>query len=322
MIGILLTNLGTPDAPTTAAVRRYLAEFLADRRVVEIPKLAWWPILHGLVLRLRPRRSAKLYQKIWTAKGSPLLIHSQQLAQNLQLALTLSSAKPVTVALGMRYGNPSISQAFAKFQQKNIQQLIVLPLYPQYAAATTGSTFDAVTNILKSWRFVPKFHFIQEYYTEPKYISALTAHIRTQLQHCKPNAHIVFSFHGLPKRNASLGDPYQQQCEATAQKLANKLQLPGKNWSLAFQSRFGRAEWLQPYCDQTLQRLAKRGKKNVVVVCPGFAVDCLETLEEIALQYRDVFLQAGGKHFHYIPALNASDAHVEMLMALVKKHLR
>jgi protoporphyrin/coproporphyrin ferrochelatase len=313
MIGVLLTNLGTPEQATTAAVRRYLAEFLADPRVVEIPKFIWRPILHGIVLRTRPKKSAALYKKIWLPEGSPLLIYSQRLTQNLQQYLYNQN---IIVELGMRYGTPSIATALEKLKQKNISSLIVLPLYPQYAAATTASTFDAVTKVLKTWRYIPKLNFIQEYYTDVSYISAVADSIKKY----KPIDHfLLFSFHGLPKRSITLGDPYQQQCLATAQLIAEQLQLNSDQWQVAFQSRFGRTEWLQPYCDQTLRELPKRGIKHVSVVCPGFAVDCLETLEEIAQQNRAIFLQAGGKSFNYIPALNDTDKHINLLADLVTK---
>jgi ferrochelatase len=321
MIGVLLTNLGTPDAPTASAVRRYLTEFLSDSRVVEIPQFLWRPILHGIVLRFRPQRSAKLYQKIWMSEGSPLLVHSQRLAQKIQQELNAKFNKPVTVVLGMRYGNPSIPQALAELQQKNIQQLLVLPLYPQYSAATVGSTFDAVANVIKKWRCVPDLQFISNYYDDANYIAAVGNSIRRHWQQHGQNSHLLFSFHGLPKRCIDLGDPYQQQCQITAKLIADNLQLPQENWSMAFQSRFGRAEWLQPYCDKTLRELPKQGRKNIAVICPGFAVDCLETLEEIAMQNREIFLQAGGKHFAYIPALNDSDDQIRVLLELIAKKL-
>lgn len=304
--GILLTNLGTPSAPTAKAVRKYLAEFLWDPRVVEIPRPLWWLILHGVVLRIRPKKSAKLYQQIWTATGSPLLVNSQRLADKLQKQL----GDKFKVALGMRYGEPSIASALEQLRQHKVDRVVVLPLYPQYSAATTASTFDAIAAVLKKWRYVPELNFMQQYFDHPDYIAAIADSIRQQY---KSDSHLLFSFHGLPKRCTDLGDPYQQQCQTTAQLVAAQLQLSSDKYSVVFQSRFGAAEWIKPYCDETLRNLPKQGIKNVTVVCPGFAVDCLETLEEIAQQNREIFLQAGGENFHYIPALNDSAAHVVML---------
>lgn len=318
MIGILLTNLGTPVSPASTDIRRYLAEFLSDPRVVEIPALIWQPILHGLVLRTRPKKTAKLYQKIWRSEGSPLLIYSVNLAQKLQQQLQSNYDKDITVELGMRYGKPSIAQALEKLKQKNIDKLIILPLYPQYSATTTASTFDAVMRVLKTWRYLSEFHFIQQYYDNADYLSAIVTSIQKQNNN---KNFLLFSFHGLPKRSIALGDPYHQQCLKTAELIAKKLALTKEQWTVAFQSRFGRAEWLQPYCDQTLRELPKRGIKNVSVVCPGFSVDCLETLEEIAMQNRDVFLQAGGENFNYIPALNDGDEQVKMLANLMSTYL-
>lgn len=312
MIGVLLTNLGTPDAPTPAALRCYLAEFLSDPRVIEIPKLLWWPILHGIILRTRPQRSAALYQKIWTPEGSPLLVYSQRLAEKLQQQL----GSNIKVALGMRYGNPSINHALEEL--RNTQKVIILPLYPQYAASTTGSTFDAVVNVLKKWRHVPELHFIQPYHQEPAYIAAITETIR---MHWDGQSHLLFSFHGLPQRAVKLGDPYQRQCQATAYAIAETLHLNPDQWRVVFQSRFGYAEWLQPYCDKTLQSLPQQGIKSVTVVCPGFAIDCLETLEEIMQQNRDIFIKAGGESFRYIPALNNSEAHIKMITMIIHKYM-
>lgn len=314
MLGILLTNLGTPTAPTTAAVRRYLAEFLADPRVVEIPRPLWWLILHGIVLRIRPRRSAALYRKIWTTEGSPLLVNSQRLTNALQTELANNNCK---VVLGMRYGKPAIAQALNELRAHAVKRIIILPLYPQYSAATTASTYDAVAATLKNWRAIPAIQLLNSYYDQPLYIAAIANSIRNYWQTHGQNDHLLFSFHGLPKRCIELGDPYQQQCYATAQLVAEKLQLALEHWSVAFQSRFGAAEWLQPYCDKTLQAMPTQGKKNVAVICPGFAVDCLETLEEIAQQYRTLFLQAGGESFNYIPALNDSTEQVALLKQLI-----
>lgn len=321
--GILLTNLGTPAAPTAKAVRKYLAEFLWDPRVVEIPRPIWWLILHGIVLRVRPKKSAKLYQAIWGAEGSPLLMYSQRLAANLQTQLNASSGlasrdEEYVIALGMRYGAPSIENALNELRNHKVERIIVLPLYPQYSAATTASTFDAIAKALNKWRYIPQIKFIQQYFNHPKYIAAVANSIAEQKQ---ANSHLVFSFHGLPKRCVDLGDPYQLQSQTTAELIAKKLQLSKENYSVVFQSRFGAAEWLKPYCDEMLRNMPKQGIKDVTLVCPGFAVDCLETLEEIAQQNREIFLQAGGERFSYIPALNDSDQHAELLVNLVNSPL-
>lgn len=314
--GILLVNLGTPNFPTTSSVRAYLKEFLSDPRVVEIPRALWWPILHGIVLRVRPKRSAALYQKIWTPEGSPLLINSQKLCQALEKFLNERGQPTIPVTLGMRYGQPSISQALAMLQRAKLQRLIVLPLYPQYSASTTASTFDALNKTLKTWRHIPEIQFISHYHHERSYLSAWTQHLQKHWQKNSDN-HLLFSFHGLPQQVVDKGDPYQQQCHTTAQAIAQGLGLNATQWSLAFQSRFGRAKWLQPYCDKTLEAMPKQGKKNVTVACPGFAVDCLETLEEIAMQNKKIFLEAGGESFAYVPALNASELHVKMLAEII-----
>lgn len=322
--GILLTNLGTPAAPTTKAVRKYLAEFLWDPRVVEIPRPVWWLILHGIVLRVRPKKSAKLYQAIWMEEGSPLLIYSQRLAENLQIKLNASHGlsdrdETHTVRLGMRYGQPSIENALNELRDHKVDRVIVLPLYPQYSAATTASTFDAIAKTLKKWRYIPQIKFIQQYFNHPEYITAVANSIAEQK---RSNSHLVFSFHGLPKRCVDLGDPYQQQSHATAELIAAKLRLSKKDYSVVFQSRFGAAEWLKPYCDETLRSMPKQGIKDVTLVCPGFAVDCLETLEEIAQQNRETFLEAGGEKFSYIPALNDAQQHTELLVSLINNEIK
>ena len=316
MIGILLTNLGTPAAPTPQAVRRYLAEFLSDRRVVEIPTPLWWLLLHGFVLRTRPKHSAKLYQQIWTEQGSPLLVHSTELAHQLQQRL-----KEHKVVLAMRYGEPSIAAGLKQLQTAGVTTLLVLPLYPQYSSATVGSTFNAVSRVLQTWRYLPKLNFINGYFDHPLYIQMLADQIKHYWQQNPQGEKLLFSFHGLREKTIQLGDPYYDQCRQTAQLIAHTLGLSAHQWLTVFQSRFGRTEWLKPYCEQTLQQLAKQGIKRVDIVCPGFAVDCLETLEEIALRNKTTFLQAGGQVYDYIPALNDSEAHISYLMTLIKQNL-
>ncbi len=319
--GILLVNLGTPEAPTPAAVRRYLAEFLADPRVTELPRWLWWLILHGIILRFRPGPVAQKYQKIWTAQGSPLLSISQAQVQALQQVLINSSItgsnRAITVALGMRYGNPSIAAGLEQLRQAKARRIIILPLYPQYSSPTTGSTFDAVSTVLKQWRWVPEIHFISHYYDHPAYIQALATHIQNYWHRQGIPDKLLFSFHGVPKRFWLAGDPYSHQCHQTAEWIAHELKLPTARWQVVFQSRFGREEWLRPYTDETLTQLGQAAVKRIDVICPGFAADCLETLEEINEENRQLFLTAGGREFHYIPALNDSPGHIQALWKIL-----
>ncbi len=317
LTGVLLVNLGTPDAPTAPALRRYLAEFLADPRVIEIPKIIWSLILHGIILRVRPKKSAAKYQTVWTDEGSPLLAISKRQSSAIQAQLGDSAS----VKLGMRYGNPSITKALREFQAEGVRKIIVFPLYPQYAAATTGSTFDAVTRELQKWRFVPELHFINSYCDNSLFIDALAKSIQEDFdQHGKPEK-LLLSYHGMPKRNLELGDPYYCLCQKTTRLVAEKLGLQKDEYLSTFQSRFGYAEWLQPYTDATLEELAKTGTKNVAIVSPAFSADCLETLEELAVENREIFLHAGGTNYRYIPALNTREDHIAALTEIVRKHL-
>ena len=319
--GILITNLGTPEAPTPAALRKYLAQFLSDPRVIETPRLLWWPVLHGIILRLRPRRSARAYRQVWTEAGSPLLDISQRQCKALRSALGEVVEAPYRVELGMRYGNPSIAAALDRLRSGHVDKLLVLPLYPQYSAATTASTFDAVAEVLKTWRRVPEFRMINSYHDDPGYIAALAENVRDHwARHGKPDK-LLFSFHGLPETYILAGDPYQDECLATARLVAKQLELPGDTWEVSFQSRFGPRKWLQPYTDKLLRNWGRRGIGTVQVICPGFAADCLETLEEIALQNRDFFLAAGGRDFSYIPALNDSPRHIAALCNIISRHV-
>ena len=317
--GILITNLGTPDAPTPAAVRRYLAEFLSDPRVVEMPRWLWMLALHGIILRIRPARAAKSYQSVWDEKGSPLLYISEELAAGLKQACQ-GFAGPVRVELAMRYGQPSIEAGLQALKQAGARRVLLLPLYPQYSATTTATTFDAVSKVLQKWRWIPELRMINHYHDHPAYISALADSIRACWQAHEQPDKLLFSFHGLPKKYLLKGDPYFCECQTTARLVAENLRLEADKWSISFQSRFGREEWLQPYTDHTLQQWGEQGIQHVQVVCPGFSVDCLETLEEIAVENRDIFLAAGGTQYSYIPALNAEDGHIAMLMELIKQH--
>ena len=319
-IGILLTNLGTPDAPTKHALRSYLSEFLSDPRVIELPRPVWWLILHGIILRVRPARSAKAYQKIWTENGSPLTVIAQKQVAAIQEKLDASSPGLYCIELGMRYGNPSIASALEKLKQANAQRIIVFPLYPQYSAATTASTFDAVTKILNTWRWLPELRMINHYHDNKGYIDALAESIN---EHWKANNRpekLLFSFHGIPKAYFDAGDPYYCECHKTARLVSEKLGLNEQDWLLSFQSRFGPKEWLKPYTDITLKEWGKKGIKSVDVICPGFSADCLETLEEINIQNREFFLSSGGEKFSYIPALNNRASHTSALAEIILNH--
>jgi ferrochelatase len=319
-IGVLLANLGTPDEPTPQALRRYLAEFLWDPRIVEMSRPLWWLALHGIILRVRPRRSAESYKKVWTEEGSPLLSISMRQAIALQDRLEERFSAPVKVELGMRYGNPSIAEALERLHKINATRVVVLPLYPQYSATTTASTFDAIADELKQWRRVPELRFINSYHDELGYISALAASVREQWDKTGQAEKLLFSFHGTPKRYFLSGDPYFCLCQKTARLVAEQLGLDENAWQVSYQSLFGREEWLKPYTSDVLEEWGGHGLAHLDVICPGFSVDCLETLEEIAMENKEVFEEAGGGKFHYIPALNDRTDHVDMMANLVQKH--
>ncbi len=326
-IGVLLVNLGTPEAPTPGAVRRYLAEFLADPRVVEIPRVAWRPILHGVVLRVRPAQSARKYAAIWTRDGSPLLVHSVR-QRSLLMGLLGERLKALglpgdlaVVDLGMRYGSPTIGPALERLKAAGCDRILVVPLYPQYAASATASAFDAVFAAALRMRRVPGLRTIDAFHDDPGYIRALAQCVNDYwMRHGRPD-HLVLSFHGVPRRTLDLGDPYFCQCQKTARLLVAELGLVGKQVTVSFQSRFGRAEWLTPYTALTVAALAREGKRRVDVFCPGFVSDCLETLEEIGMEVRETFLGAGGKEFHAIPCLNEQAPWIAALADLVLRHL-
>lgn len=321
-LGVLVTNLGTPDAPETGALRRYLKEFLWDPRVVEVPRPLWWLILNGVILRIRPKRSAEAYRTVWTDEGSPLLSCARAQVAGIRERLSDRMAGPVQVVLGMRYGNPSIPAALAELQAANVQRLLVLPLYPQYSASTTASTFDAVAAVLMRWRLIPELRFIARYHDEEGYLDALAASIREHWAVHGRGEHLVMSFHGVPRRYLDSGDPYHCQCVKTGRLLAERLALEDGSWSTTFQSRFGREEWLKPYTDESIRALGRRGLKRIDVVCPGFSADCLETLEEIAVQNAEFFHEAGGEELSYIPCLNTRADHLDFLVELALRHLQ
>jgi ferrochelatase len=318
--GILLTNLGTPDAPTSTALRAYLKEFLWDKRIVDLPRPLWWMILQA-ILTFRPAISAKNYKKIWTEAGSPLLAISEQQLSAVRQRLSALTQAPIEMELGMRYGNPSIKQALQKLRDANASRVLVLPLYPQYSSSTTASTFDAIAETVKDWRWVPEFRFINGYHDDPLYIEALVNSVRESWKKNGQSQLLLFSFHGTPKRFLTSGDPYHCFCQTTARLVAEQLGIVQNRWQVTFQSIFGREEWLQPYTINTLETLAKSGVKSVDVICPGFSADCLETLEEIDQLNRQAFLKAGGESFHYIPALNDRPDHIDALMGQITNHI-
>ncbi len=318
---IVYCNLGTPDEPTAPAVRRYLAEFLGDPRVVEIPRLAWLPILHGIILRTRPAKSAAKYASIWTPEGSPLKVWTEKQATLLRGYLG-ERGHQVTVRHAMRYGNPSIPAVLDELKAQGVTRILVLPAYPQYSGTTTASVIDAVTAWSRPVRHLPELRFVNRYHDDPGYIQALARSIRAHWMSQGRGDHLVMSFHGVPERTLKLGDPYHCECRKTARLLAEALGLAPDRYTLTFQSRFGKAKWLEPYTEPTLVALAKKGLKNVDVVCPGFTSDCLETLEEINMEARHAFLHAGGQQFQYIPCVNDSPEWIRALTDLAERHLQ
>jgi ferrochelatase len=319
--GVLLANLGTPAAPTARALRPYLRQFLSDPRVIELPRLQWWLILNLFVLTTRPRASAALYRKVWTAEGSPLLTISRRQAAGLAERLARRAGEPVPVALGMRYGEPSIAAALRELEAAGCRRVLVLPLYPQYAAATTASTFDAVFAELATWRAVPELRTVATYHAEPGYVEALARSIEELWREGGEPERLLLSYHGMPVRYAAAGDPYPGYCQETSRLLGRRLGFPAERTIVAFQSRFGREPWLQPYTDETLKALPRQGLRAVDAVCPGFAADCLETIEEIDGLNRELFLHAGGERFRYVPCLNDRDDHLDFLAELAMRHL-
>lgn len=311
---ILFVNLGSPSSLKTSAVRAFLKRFLWDKRVVNLPRPLWWLILHGVILPFRPKKSAHAYQKIWQPKGSPLVIFTQGLAEKVA---AIYSDENMIVDYAMSYSEPTIASKLADFKEKKASRFVIIPLYPQYSSTTTASVYDAVTAQLAKWRHIPSFCFISDYHQQPLYIQAIANSVLEHWQKQAKAQLLLFSFHGLPDKLTEWGDPYFYQCQETARLIAQKLNLDSSEWKLVFQSRFGRAKWLQPYCVETLQQLPAQGIENIDVICPGFAVDCLETLEEIAMTNQEIFKAAGGKSYTYIPALNDSPAQIELMQALI-----
>lgn len=321
-IGVLLCNIGSPEAPTARALRPYLAQFLGDRRIIEWPRWLWLPVLHGLILNTRPARSARLYQRIWTEQGAPLLAIARRQAKGLQQRLAAQSHVPITVALGMRYGFPSIPAGLRALWEAGARRILVFPLFPQYSATTTASILDAVFDELKQWRWLPEVRTVNGYHARPGYLGALAASLREAWSAHGVPQRLLFSFHGIPKSYSDRGDPYADQCRHTAQAVAALLQLSTTQWAMAFQSRFGPVEWLRPYTDEVLAEWGHAGMRDVHGVCPGFATDCLETLDEIGREAKHTFESAGGAGFRYIPALNDRPDHLDALAEMVSAHLR
>ena len=318
---VLLVNLGTPEAPTKAALRRYLKQFLWDPRVVEIPRPVWWLILNLFVLNLRPAKSAAKYAKIWMAEGSPLKVHTERLAKLLRGWLGEAGEPEVVVDWAMRYGQPSITSVLDRYKREGVERVLVLPLYPQYAASATASAMDDVADWIKRSRNPMEFRFIRNFHDHPGYIASLAASVSEYWAANGRPDKLMMSFHGLPRRSLDLGDPYYCECQKTGRLLAEALGLTAENYLITFQSRFGKAEWLQPYTQATLEKIGAGGTARVDVICPGFVADCLETLEEIAMDCKSEFLTAGGKEFHYIPCVNERPDWVAALGELVTTHL-
>ncbi|MFL1405190.1 ferrochelatase [Marinobacter sp. M1N3S26] len=320
-LGILVTNLGTPDAPTTSALRRYLGEFLWDPRVVEAPRPLWWLILHGVILRIRPARSAAAYRSVWQPEGSPLLVHTANQCEGIRAALQKKYGDNLVVGFAMRYGNPSIASVLDQMQQQGVRKLLVLPLYPQYSASTSASTFDAIAADFTRRRWLPDFRFVSHYHDFPPYIEAMARHIEEHWRQHGRQDRLILSYHGIPRKYLDRGDPYHCECHKTSRLLAERLGLSADDYMTTFQSRFGREEWLKPYTDETMKSLPSRGVGSVDVFCPGFSADCLETIEEINEENREYFMKAGGKAFEYIPALNATEGHIDALVQLIENNL-
>jgi ferrochelatase len=320
-IGVLVVNLGTPDSPSYLAVQRYLAEFLGDRRVIEAPRIFWLPLLYGAILPFRPVRTTRNYRKVWMHGGSPLFVYSHRLTEKIGALLAAQLGDRVRVALAMTYGNPSIGAVVQSLAEQNVKRLLVLPLYPQYCSSTTGSVFDKLAKVLKRWRWLPETRFVNEYHAEDAYIEALTNQIEAAWAAAGERSHLMLSYHGIPAVYVAEGDPYQAQAETTTRLIVARLGLKAGEYSHCYQSRFGPVLWLQPYTEDTLIELAKRGVRKLTVISPSFAVDCLETLEEVAMEYQEQFLALGGERFGLVPCLNDGDAHAAMLAGLVQKQL-
>jgi ferrochelatase len=314
-----MVNLGTPEAPTPKAVRAYLKEFLSDVRVVDAPRIIWWFVLR-VILLIRPKPVSEAYKSVWTGNGSPLLVISKKQAAALQIKLKQTTDTDIPVELAMTYGNPSILSASNALRSKGVERILILPMYPQYSSSTTAAIYDKLSELLKQCPHLPEMRWIRDFHDNPDYINALARSVKQQWQKDGQSEKLLMSFHGVPERYTAKGDPYEHQCRNTANLLAEKLELTPEQWQCCFQSRFGREEWVKPYTDHTLAHWGNNGIKSVDVICPAFSADCLETLEEIEVENKEYFLEAGGENYHYIPALNDNDDHIEMLSQLVQQH--
>jgi len=321
-VGILLANLGTPDAPTAKALRPYLNQFLMDRRVVEIPRFIWWWILNCIILVIRPKKSAEKYAQVWMQEGSPLLVHAKNQTQLLRGYLGQKIKSPFAVELGMSYGNPSMQSAIEKLKVQHCNKILVFPLYPQYAASSTAASLDAVWKTLLKMRNVPAIRTIKHYHDHPAYIQALADSINKFWQINGKPEKLIMSFHGVPKFHLMKGDLYHCECHKTGRLIAEALGLNQDQYQIAFQSRFGKQEWLKPYLASTLEALGQQKVKRIDIVCPGFSSDCLETLEEIAMEGKHIFQSNGGGAYHYIPALNESEAWIHAMTTIALENLQ
>jgi ferrochelatase len=320
-VGVLITNLGTPDKPKTKELQTYLKEFLSDPRVIEVPKLFWQLILRTIILNLRPKKVAKLYKSIWKKEGGPLLVMLEKQKKGI-IKILKNKKKNVKIEIGMRYGNPSIKLGLEKLRKQKCRRILILPLYPQYCAATTGSTFDRVTEVLRKWRWIPEVRFINNYFEEPLYLDCLIKSIKDSWQKFGKSQKLIFSYHGVPKKYLLKGDPYHCFCQKTTRLVVEKMKLKKKEYMTTFQSRFGPDEWLQPYTDKTLENLPSENIKKIHIISPGFSSDCLETLEELEVENKEIFMSSGGKKFNYIKCLNDNPEHLNMLALLILNHLK
>lgn len=320
-VGVLITNLGTPQAPTKQALKPYLKQFLSDPRVVEVPKLIWWFVLNGIILNIRPKRSAEAYSTVWSDEGSPLLVHTKNQAKGLAERFKEAWGDQVIVDYAMRYGQPSVESAIDRLLNQGARKIVVLPLYPQYCASTTGSTFDAIAKDFLSRRWLPELRFVNQYVDYQPYIDCIASSIQAHWDKHGKADKLVFSYHGIPKRYLTNGDPYHCQCHKTTRLVAEKLGLESDAYMTTFQSRFGREEWLKPYTDETLKGLPAQGVKSLQVICPGFSSDCLETIEEIGEENREYFMENGGQNYEYIESLNSTNSHLDMLFGLLESHM-
>ena len=317
--GILMVNLGTPEAPTPKAVRAYLKEFLSDVRVVDAPRLIWWFVLR-IILLIRPKPVSEAYKSIWTSEGSPLLVISKRQAVAVQKRLKEITDNDIPVELAMTYGNPSILSASNALRSKGVERILILPMYPQFSSSTTAAIYDKLSDLLKRCPHLPEMRWIRDFHDNPDYINALAKSVKTQWEKTGQAEKLLMSFHGVPERYTNKGDPYEHHCRKTADLLAAKLELKPEQWQCCFQSRFGREEWVKPYTDYTLKQWGKDGIKSVDIICPAFSADCLETLEEIQVENKEYFIEAGGESYNYIPALNDNPDHIDMLSKLIIQH--